>query len=670
MKGARLNVFWGIVVGGAFPLVVDFVLKSTISDLKWFYEPVHSAFETLGFFAGLSLAILLLFQEERQKDTAHYTWVACGLIAMGILDGFHASVGPGNSFVWLHSIAVLAGGLLFSMVWLPSGGKQSHLKRRILAISAVAAVAVGTVSLVLADRLLPMIAESHFTLTAKTINVVGGLLFVAAGIFFVMRYWASGELEENLFVFFCFLNGSAGLLFPFSYAWQADWWLWHVLRLIGYVILLGYFFYIFRDLTERQRIAEAKSILALIVEGSDDAIFSKSLDGTILTWNKGAEKTYGGYTADEIIGKHISILFPHEEKNAHELVAERIKYGEKIDHHEACRVTKDGKRITVSVAISPITDEAGNIKGASVIARDITKSKQMEEMVRQRSRELADLLEEVKNTVNVLSVASSGITVTVSQLASSATEAATAVNETTTTVEEVKQTAVLSNQKARSVSDNAQKTFQVSQDGKKSLEEMIAGMNHIRGQMESIAETIVQLSEQSQAIGEMVATVNDIAEQSNLLAVNAAIEAAKAGEQGKGFAVVAQEIKSLAEQSKRATTQVRSILSDVQKGISSAVIVTEQGSKAVEAGAKRAALSGEAIQVLTDSIAEAVQSATQIAASSQQQLVGMDQIVMAMESINQASQQNVIGMRQVETAAQNLYELGEKLKLLLTKHDS
>src|SRR5206468_6485887 len=90
----------------------------------------------------------------------------------------------------------------------------------------------------------------------------------------------------------------------------------------------------------------------------------------------------------------------------------------------------------------------------------------------------------------------------------------------------------------------------------------------IQTQMESIADSVVKLSEQGQAIGEIIATVNDLAEQSNLLAVNASIEAAKAGEQGKGFAVVAQEVKSLAEQSKQATAQVRNLLNDIQKATS------------------------------------------------------------------------------------------------------
>src|SRR5207302_9134131 len=121
---------------------------------------------------------------------------------------------------------------------------------------------------------------------------------------------------------------------------------------------------------------------------------------------------------------------------------------------------------------------------------------------------------------------------------------------------------------------------------------------HIQSQMESIAESIVRLSEQSQSIGEIISTVNDLAEQSNLLAVNAAIEAAKAGEQGKGFTVVAHEVKSLAEQSKQATSQVRAILSDIQRATNGAAMAVEQGAKAVEEGVRQSAEAGRSIAQL------------------------------------------------------------------------
>jgi len=275
---------------------------------------------------------------------------------------------------------------------------------------------------------------------------------------------------------------------------------------------------------------------------------------------------------------------------------------------------------------------------------------------------LRNLTIEIREGTNVLAASASEIVATTTQVASGAAETATAVSETTTTVEEVKKTAELSSDKARYVSETAQKAMQVSQTGKQAVELSIEGVSRVRQQMEVLAQSIVRLSERGQAIGEVIATVNDLAEQSNLLAVNAAIEAAKAGEQGKGFGVVAQEIKSLAEQSKQATSQVRTILGDIQKATSASVLAAEQGSKAVESGVKQSMEAGEAIKALAQSIAEAAQAATQIAASSRQQQVGMDQVAQAMDNIQQATSQNMAGTKQAETAAHNLSELGQKLK--------
>lgn len=281
---------------------------------------------------------------------------------------------------------------------------------------------------------------------------------------------------------------------------------------------------------------------------------------------------------------------------------------------------------------------------------------------------LKELGRQIGEAVNLLASSASEIVATSTQVASGATETAAAVTETASTSEEVKQTAQVSNQKAKYVSESAQKAAQATQVGKKSVEESVEGMTRIREQMGSIAESVMRLSEQSQAIGEIIATVDDLAGQSNLLAVNASIEAARAGEQGKGFAVVAQEVKSLAEQSRQATSKIRTILTDVQKAMSSMVMVTEQGSKAAEAGVRQVAEAGEAIRTLADSVTEAAQAAIQIAASSQQQLVGMDQVALAMENIKQASTQNISGMKQLETAAQNLQGLGQKLNQLVEQY--
>lgn len=278
---------------------------------------------------------------------------------------------------------------------------------------------------------------------------------------------------------------------------------------------------------------------------------------------------------------------------------------------------------------------------------------------------LREVTRQLREGASVLASSATQIVATIAQTASGSAETAAAVSQTSTTIEEVKQTAQMSTEKARYVSESAQKTAQISQNGRKSVEESIEAMHRIQGQMESIAQSVVQLSEQGQAIGEIIASVNDLAEQSNLLAVNAAVEAANAGDRGKGFAVVAQEVKSLAGQSKQATAQVRSILGEVQKATSAAVMVTEQGSKAVESGVKLSTQVREAIGTLAASIDESARAAAQIAASAQQQTVGMDQVALAMQSIKEATAQNVAGAKQSESAAQSLQELGLKLKRLV-----
>ena len=280
---------------------------------------------------------------------------------------------------------------------------------------------------------------------------------------------------------------------------------------------------------------------------------------------------------------------------------------------------------------------------------------------------LRELVQELNESISVLASASEEILAVTTQVAASTQETATAISEIATTVEEVKQTAVLAGSKSQSVSESAERTRQVAQSGRQSVEENLRGMGLIREQMQVVAESIMRLGEQSQTIGEIVASVNDLAEQSNLLGVNASIEAVKAGEAGKGFSVVAQEVKILADQSKQATAQVRGILGEIQKAMTKAVIQAEEGSKTVEGGYQRAQVSGDAIRTLSSSVEESSEIALQIAATSQQQMIGMDQIGSAMENIRQASQDNVAGARQVDTAARNLHQLGLKLKGLAAR---
>lgn len=272
---------------------------------------------------------------------------------------------------------------------------------------------------------------------------------------------------------------------------------------------------------------------------------------------------------------------------------------------------------------------------------------------------------DIMEGVNVVAASASEISTTTTQFAAGFAEIASSTNETVASMKEVQQTSELSSEKARNVSESTRNVLQVSRGGEKALGETIAAMNGIREQMTIIAESIVGLSEQTQSIGEIIAVVDDIAEQSRLLAVNASIEAVKAGEQGKGFSVVAAEIRNLAQQSRQSTGQVRSILSEIQKATGNSVMVTEKGAKTVDSGVKQAIQTGESFQALGQSIVEASQSAMQIEATARQQLAGIDQVFSAMESINIAITQNAQAAKQLENSARDLENLGNKLKIIV-----
>jgi two-component system CheB/CheR fusion protein len=153
---------------------------------------------------------------------------------------------------------------------------------------------------------------------------------------------------------------------------------------------------IFKDITERKRGEELKGRLAAIVASTDDAIISKDLNGIIRTWNRGAERIFG-YSAEEIIGKNVSILAPPERIDEMPGILERISRGERIDQYETRRLTKEGRTITISLTVSPILDRAGRIIGASKIVRDISEQKLLEEALRQSKKELESLNSDLKH---------------------------------------------------------------------------------------------------------------------------------------------------------------------------------------------------------------------------------------------------------------------------------
>jgi methyl-accepting chemotaxis protein len=263
--------------------------------------------------------------------------------------------------------------------------------------------------------------------------------------------------------------------------------------------------------------------------------------------------------------------------------------------------------------------------------------------------------------------ASSALT-TSSQQSAMAHEQASAISETSTTVAEIAQTAKQATSYADSVISGTQRSEALSTEGQKVVAESVAGMEKLGEQVRAIAVAITELNERTLQIGDIITTVRDVAEQSNLLALNASIEAAKAGDHGRGFAVVAMEMRALAEQSKVAANQVRALLGEVQKGTKAAVAATDEGSRRAQAAMALAQSAGSAILGLAEVIKESSAAARQIAGNTRQQTIGVEQIATAMSELSVAMADSVNGTRQIEQVAGNLSNLSKKFSELVGRY--
>ncbi len=277
---------------------------------------------------------------------------------------------------------------------------------------------------------------------------------------------------------------------------------------------------------------------------------------------------------------------------------------------------------------------------------------------------LGKMIKDLLNTGLSLASSIAQLSSTTAQFAASTSETASAANEITTTIEEIRQTANISSEKADQLSQFTEATALNSKKGKKAIDDVLEGMQHIKEEMDLLDDSIMKLSEQTQSIGDIISSVHDIADQSNLLSVNASIEAAKAGEMGKGFSVVAQEIKSLADQSKESTNHIKIILNDIQKAAGLSVMATERGGKAVNAGSILADSAGKLIQDLSNKVMDSADAALQISASSREQLTGIEQLFQAMTDIKEAGFQNMEGAKQIEQATGDFEKMSKKLEAI------
>jgi methyl-accepting chemotaxis protein len=278
------------------------------------------------------------------------------------------------------------------------------------------------------------------------------------------------------------------------------------------------------------------------------------------------------------------------------------------------------------------------------------------------------IIQELSDSAQGLSSSASEMAATSNQQSAMIAQQASSIQESLATLEEIRITVNQASEKAKSVVEISEHSLDVSRKGQEALEQSLLAMVKIRDQVQEIARNIIELSRKTVQIGEITTSVEEIAEQSNLLTVNAAIEAIRAGEAGRGFGVVAAEVKNLAHQSKRATAQVRGILDEIQRATSSTVMVTEEGSKRVESGVNQVHEIGTNFNRLYGVIVESSNAAKQIASATYQQVAGIEQIAMGMRTISQAANDSATGAKQQSITAQNLSGLAASINSIVQRY--
>jgi len=244
-------------------------------------------------------------------------------------------------------------------------------------------------------------------------------------------------------------------------------------------------------------------------------------------------------------------------------------------------------------------------------------------------------------------------------------ETQVAVQQTVTTVEELVRTAQDNADRARLVADQALDSADAASRGREALAQAVEGMNLAREQVELIARQIVGLADQARAISGITTLIDELSEQTHLLALNASIEAARAGEYGRGFAVVAAEVRNLAERARRANSQISERVEEIQAGANTTVLATEEGTRRTRHGAASVEEATGVIGQLAATITTTATAAEQIAASSGQQAAATSQIGMAMRNVELAASQTLDASRQAETTGRRLSQVAAEVRAVM-----
>jgi len=325
----------------------------------------------------------------------------------------------------------------------------------------------------------------------------------------------------------------------------------------------------------------------------------------------------------------------------------------------------------ISNPVKSLAEQADNVAKGDLTVEVVQHS---EDEVGQLAASFKKMVENLRQTIGQVSEASSAVASASSEISSSTEEMAAGAQQQTSqagevasAVEEMTKTIVENSKNASNTAETAKAAKEAAGLGGRVVQETIVGMQRIAEVVNKSAETVKALGKSSDQIGEIITVIDDIANQTNLLALNAAIEAARAGEQGRGFAVVADEVRKLAERTTKATKEIAGMIKQIQVDTKGAVSSMEEGTQKVEEGIKLADKAGASLGEIVEISQKVTDMIAQIAAASEQQSSASEQISKNVEGISSVTSQTASGTQQIARAAEDLNRLTENLQQVVEK---
>jgi twitching motility protein PilJ len=279
----------------------------------------------------------------------------------------------------------------------------------------------------------------------------------------------------------------------------------------------------------------------------------------------------------------------------------------------------------------------------------------------------AKVLERVRKAAMEVTACSNNILVAADEMQAGATQQDQEITNTSSAVEELTVSMKQVSNNAEASAEAARRALDAAEQGNRAVRDTLEGMQRIRASVQATAKKIKSLGDRSLEISEIINVINDITEQTNLLALNAAIEAARAGEAGRGFAVVADEVRKLAEHSRSATKDIAALIKAIQAETNEAVVVMEEGTKEVESGATLADQAGRALDAISNVVRQSAELVQEISLASKQQVRGTEGVAHAMQIISSITRQTSQGTRGTVATVSQLVKLSDQLNEALAQ---